>query len=104
MSQIKDFINPNQKSGGVSNIDGIKQALSQMTSVLFSVQSRLNEQQNISYTSNGGNVTINNITISPQTNNKIYGSGNPEAIANAINRGTINSTGLLLRNTQGVIV
>ncbi|MDU5080228.1 hypothetical protein [uncultured Tissierella sp.] len=104
LSQIKDFINPDQKSGGVSNIDGIKQALSQMTSVLFSVQSRLNEQQNISYTSNGGNVTINNITISPQTNNKIYGSGNPEATANAINKGTINSTGLLLRNTQGVIV
>lgn len=104
LSQIKDFITPEtQKSSGVSGLDGVKQALSQMTSVLFSIQNGLKEQQNISYTSTGGNVTINNITVSPQSHNKIYGSGNPEATANAINRKTINSTGLLIRNMQGVI-
>lgn len=104
LSQIKNFISPEPKQpGGISSLDGIKQSLSQIVNVLSGVKNGLNEQQNISYTSTGGNVTINNITVSPQTHNKIYGSGNPETTANAINRNTINSTGLLLRNTQGVI-
>lgn len=104
LSQIKNFIGPDRdRPGGVVNLDGIKQSLSQIVNVLSGVKNGLNEQQNVNYTSNGGNVTINNITVSPQSHNKIYGSGNPEATANAINRNTINSIGLLLRNTQGVI-
>lgn len=104
LSQIKNFISSEPKQLlGVSSLDGIKQSLFQIVNILSGVRNGLNEQQNISYTSNGGNVTINNITVSPQTHNKIYGSGNPEATANAINRNTVNSTGLLLRNTQGVI-
>lgn len=102
LSQIRNFIGPDTKDqGGGVNLDGIKQSMSQIVSVLSGVKNGLNQQQNVNYTSNGGNVTIQNITISPQSHNKIYGSGNPETTANAINRNTVNSTGLLLRNTQG---